>query len=694
MVDADENNFKKYVVEESNSVLIPKIELDNGGDDDFRDRQGIGLNLSKIKSKFRKKMNSKDNNFGQAKKKTGNKRIAILLFILLIIITPLLIEGLLIFRVYQSGIALKDSAEKLMSASKFQNIEEIKNGISNTKSQLDNFSSTYEGVSWLGFLPYFGKYISDGQHLINAGFYGLDSLEIVIEAAEPYADIIGFDGAEENGNADQTAQDKLDFIVKTLPELVPKVDELSEKVALIKKEVDEVSPEDYPKEFSDYEIRENIKKLVDLVDTSSEMIKNAKPLLEASPYLMGVGEEMTYLVIFQNDKELRPTGGFITAYSIARVINGNFDPTTSSDIYNLDNNYTPKIQAPEPIIEYIKGPYVISDKLRLRDMNWSPDFSESMDLLSEEIKSAGIDGLDGIIAVDTQVLVNLLEVLGSVDVPGYGKFSNEIVTECNCPQVIYELESFADIEGPIVWSENEPGKIVYAPENYDNRKKIIGPLMNSILSAVLGQPNEKMPALFEAAIKSLSEKHVLFYLKDEDVQKAIEEFGIGGVLKSYEGDYLFINDANLGGRKSNLYVTQEVLQEVDIAEDGSATKTLTITYKNPEKYDGWLNSVLPNWVRVYVPAGSELISIEGLEEKEDPYEEYGKTVYAGFFELRPQGVAKVVIKYKLPFEVQDRYSVYIQKQPGKDYSLYSFDVDGDQEEMYLRTDKELVFNVN
>ena len=88
-------------------------------------------------------------------------------------------------------------------------------------------------------------------------------------------------------------------------------------------------------------------------------------------------------------------------------------------------------------------------------MNWSPDFSESMELFSEEIEKAGIKDIDGIIAVDTQVLVYLLEVLGPIEVPGYGKFSNEEVAECNCPQVIYELESFADLEGPIVWSESD-----------------------------------------------------------------------------------------------------------------------------------------------------------------------------------------------------------------------------------------------
>src|SRR3989344_6916749 len=101
---------------------------------------------------------------------------------------------------------------------------------------------------------------------------------------------------------------------------------------------------------------------------------------------------------------------------------------------------------------------------------------------------------------------------------------------------------------------------------------------------------------------------------------------------------------------SNLYVTQEVEQEIAVARDGSVEKTLTITYKNPEKHDGWLNSVLPNWVRVYVPEGAKLIASEGLQEEEDPYKENGKTVFAGFFELRPEGVSRVTLKYSLPEE--------------------------------------------
>ena len=213
--------------------------------------------------------------------------------------------------------------------------------------------------------------------------------------------------------------------------------------------------------------------------------------------------------------------------------------------------------------------------------------------------------------------------------------------------------------------------------------------MNSILSNAMGQPKEKLSGLFQAAFKSLTEKHILFYLFDEKAQAAIEDFQIGGKISESGGDYLHINDANLGGRKSNLYVTQEVNQEITISKEGSVEKTLTITYKNPAAYDGWLNSVLPNWVRVYVPKGSTLISQEGLEDKVDPYEELGKTVFAGLFKLRPLGVAKITFKYKLPFKVNGDYKLFVQKQPGTGSPLYTLKLGKKEEEFYLTTDRQI-----
>lgn len=606
----------------------------------------------------------------------------------------LLVNGLLFYNVYKKAITVQASAKGLISSFNAKDLPRVKEEMAKTKTSLSALSVSYKAVGWMKAVPLLGGYVADGGHVIAAASYAMDAGDVLISGIEPYADIIGFSGGEYKADSGQeTAEDRLDFVLKALPELSLRMDELVAKVNMIRDEVDNIDPDRYPENIAGRKLREEIRKTLELTDMSADLLARGKPLLASAPYLLGMDEPRRYLILFQNDKELRPTGGFMTAYSIAKVDKGNFETVASSDMYNLDAQYKPVVAAEEPLIKYLKGPYVLSKNLRLRDMNWSPDFETSMQLFTTESQKAGIKDIDGVIGVDTQTLVNILEVLGPIGVPGFGDFSTKIVAECNCPQVIYELESFADIEGPIVWSENEPGKIVYAPPNYDNRKKIIGPLMNSILANAMGQPKDKLPALFEAVFKSLTEKHVLFFLPDEVAQSAVESFGVAGKIEVFDGDYLHINDANLGGRKSNLYVTSEVNQEVSIAKDGSVEKTLNITYKNPEKYDGWLNSVLPNWVRVYVPKGSQLISFEGVEDKSEPYEEFDKTVFAGFFNLRPEGIAKVALRYRLPFKVSDTYKLLIQKQSGTDRPLYILKVGREEQEFFLTTDKELKISI-
>ncbi|MBU2035868.1 DUF4012 domain-containing protein, partial [Patescibacteria group bacterium] len=470
-----------------------------------------------------------------------------------------------------------------------------------------------------------------------------------------------------------------------LPELTPKIGEISGKISKAEEYLVDIDPERYPVTFSGKKVRVPLSSALNIFDEVSKFVTKSEPLFEVAPYLLGLDDSREYLILFQNDTELRPTGGFLTGYAIMDVEKAKFDNVSSNDIYNLDAKYRGSVEVPDPIATYIKQPYGLSKVLRLRDMNWSPDFKKSMELFLKEAKKAGVPDVDGIIAVDTQALVNFLDVIGPIGVPGYGNFSTKIEPKCNCPQVIYDLEQYADVEGPIVWFD---GKIVYQPANADNRKRIIGPLMNSILANALGQPKEKLPDLFNAAFKSLFEKHILFYLTDETAQQGVESFGIAGRIEDFTGDYLHINDANLAGRKSNLYVTQEVEQKYEV-EKGKIVKTLTITYKNPEKQDGWLNVILPNWVRVYVPYQSQLIASEGLKDKAEPYDDLGKTVFAGFFELRPEGVAKVTFKYSLPFEAQKDINLLIQKQPGTKTPLYTIESGKTKDEFFLRTDEQL-----
>lgn len=663
-------------MDNNSAILIPKIETVKKDDtpSSFVQSENSNMAVKSEEPKLFKSPTSKD------KKKKLFIGLGIFVAILIIFLVPSLLFFTKAKSVYDKLIPLTQQED-------YGNLEKIKSDFLMAKNEVSSLKASYSLIAWMKYVPFAGGYVSDLGNGLNASVKVFEAGEIAFTTVDPFLEELGF--KEATDTSEKSAQERIDFVVNSIPEILPHADEISKKISEAEMYLSKIDPNRYPEEFRGVMLREKIKDALDMFKSLSKYVSESKPLLENASYLLGMEEDRTYLVLFQNDKELRPTGGFLTAYSVMKVSKAKFEPVVSDDIYNLDSKYKPEYPAPQAIVDLIKGPYILSQNVRLRDTNYNPDFKLSMDMFTKEAEKAGMDGIDGIIAVDTHLLVNILNAIGEIGVPGYGNFSTKVDPRCNCPQVIYELESFADIEGPIIW-DPVTGKIILRPPNSDNRKKIIGPLMNSILANALAQPKEKMPDLITAIFKSLTEKHVLFYLYDENAQKAVESFGIAGRIEDYQdGDYLHVSDSNLGGRKSNLYVKHEVSQEYSLSKDGFIQKTVTLTYKNPEKHDGWLNSVLPNWVRIYVPKGSTLVDVQGLEKQYDTTEELNKTVYSGYFKLRPEGVSKVIFTYTLPVKKMDEFKLFIQKQPGTDAPLYTITTDKQEEEFLLTVDKEL-----
>ncbi|MFC1727668.1 hypothetical protein ACFL0Y_04050, partial [Patescibacteria group bacterium] len=261
---------------------------------------------------------------------------------------------------------------------------------------------------------------------------------------------------------------------------------------------------------------------------------------------------------------------------------------------------------------------------------------------------------------------------------------------CDCPQVFYELESYAD--RPVGEIRKE-------------RKGIIGPLMHSILLNMMGSPRKKWPLFFNVAWKDLQEKHILLYFFDEEFQEAVEVLNAGGRIKETEADYLHVNDCNFGGAKSNMYIQEEVTQKIEVAQDGTVTKKVTIDFRNPappsdcnlERGELCLNGLYRDWFRLYVPEGSELLEATGSEVEVVTYEELGKTVFEAFYgdeaPLRPQGKSQLSFRYRLPFKINqgESYELLIQKQPGSKNHDYIVDFNGQEESFILDSDKELQF---
>ena len=596
-----------------------------------------------------------------------------------------------VLKIRASFLALEESGRLIAPHIKAQDLEATQNQLGDIKTKLEAFKSDYQRLSWLNIVPIAKNYFQDGLHGIVAGGEVLSAAEVTVKSIAPYADVIGLKGLSTTGDGDPPAQDRINFIINTLDKLKPQLSQIGSHLEAARKEVDQINPNRYPKDFRGLPIRDRLTSGINLLDQSASVVNDAGPLLESAPYILGLDSPRKYLVIFENDAELRPTGGFMTAYAILSVNKGKISIVQSDDIYALDAKFTKKISAPAPIKNYLpKVPY-----WNLRDQNLSPDFRVSMETFYPNYVTTGSPKVDGIIALDTQVLVDLLKVTGPIGVPGFGNYSADNDPRCNCPQVFYELELFADVEGPVVW-DSVSGQIIVQPKNYQARKSFIGPMMYSVLANVMAQPKARMAQLFNTSAALFQAKHVQFYFTDPNIQTSVETFNLAGRVREFEGDYLFIVDTNFAGAKTNAWVTYTADQKIEVSGDGTVTKTLTLTYKNPQPYFEdkttklKLNGIFRDWLRVYVPKGSKLIEAKGFETGQVTGEDLDKTVFEGFFTLTPLNVKTISLKYELPIKLKSPYKFLIQKQAGAKNFPYTISLNNRKHpEIILSADQEL-----
>lgn len=641
-----------------------KIQLSSTGNDSLDTRIGM-------------RRNKRVSNNRRFPKKTVS--------ILGICIAILIIFGVALYfplkKTYSSALETYKQAQIAWGTVKQQNIAQSGAELDKTKTKLLETQKNLNSLSFARFIPIASWYYNDADHLTKAGLHGLNAASALIASVEPYADVLGLKGKGTftGGSAEQRIQ----TAVMTMGKITPRIDDIATSLIEVQKELDKVDPNHYPSFLGGDKIKQRLTTVQTLANEGVVFVQEARPLIKVLPSLLGESEEKKYLVLFQNDKELRPTGGFITAYAIFSIDKGVIKIVRSDDIYTLDNNLSPKRQAPAPILKYL--PKVTT--FNLRDSNISPDFVTSMDTFKGMYEDvSGREKVDGIIALDTHVLVSTIKILDDEVQAGGLTFNTKEDKQCNCPQVIYELEN--NISRPVNYIKTD-------------RKGLLGSLLYAIMQKSLrSSPKLYWGPLLQNMLTEASQKHVLFYIYDKDAQSGIEALNAAGRIVTVEGDYLHINDTNFGGAKSNLYVTQTVLQEYNVEGDGSVNKAITIQYKNPyppsncnlEKGDLCLNATLRDWLRIYVPKGSKLVDSKGSEVKLTTYEEFGKTVFDGFLTVRPQGSATFTITYKLPFKLASGspLPLLIQKQPGTNDNQYTIKVKGRQvQDFPLITDKKV-----
>jgi len=404
-----------------------------------------------------------------------------------------------------------------------------------------------------------------------------------------------------------------------------------------------------------------LEKYMQLAESTTAALKEITPLLKtltaALPELLGSEVPKTYLLVFQNSNELRPTGGFIGSYAKLVLSKGQINKLVVDDIYNIDGLLETKgveIKPPEALEEHLGV-----SRWLLRDANWNPDFSASAEQIGEFYSLATGDDVDGVLALDLQIVQQLLELTG----PIYLAQFNESITAEN----FFEKTEF------------------YSEADYysgsPQKKTFLSLLSAKLLEKVLQLETGAFGQLAQIANNSLSERHLLIYLPEREVAKILAQKNWDGGIRSFAGDYLSIVDANVGATKANYYVKRNLNYSVkNIDRQGGFEGVLTINYVHGAASNAWPGGAYKNYVRVYVPQGSVLKGVErssegvdtkalDITEEIDQTEGSDKTVWGTVFVLDAGKSLSLTFTYDLPPEkglglTSDSYSLLVQKQPG------------------------------
>ena len=572
------------------------------------------------------------------------------------------------FFVFRPVLQIKVRAQEVAASAKELKTAFTKNDIDLVKKQLDDLNKKYQdlekesqAIYWAAFIPY----VADYKNGVEAGDYIIKAAHEAVVAIAPYADLIGFKKGE-SSFLEKSSEDRLQTAVLTLDKVLTRIDVISDDIKNAQERINKIDPNRYPEQFGKTVVKSSIVNLKNQFAGLASLFVDAKPLLKNIPNIFGKDKEKTYLILFQNDKELRATGGFLTSYAVFKIKDGKLRVEKSADMYTLDQTISAHPVAPPEILTYHKN----VSQFYIRDSNLSPDLVKSIELFNSlYAKSSEKVDYDGIITLDSKILVDMLTIYGDTEADGV-RFSANKDKRCDCPQVLYTLFDLVD-----------------RPVNYvkENRKGILGDLMFALLNKALAfSPSKYYGTLMQTMYKNLQEKHMLLYFTDQQLQTSVEKINFAGRIRDFDGDYLHINNVNFAGAKSNLFISEVVDSKTKTGSQG-VEREVSIQFRNPyphsdcnlERGGLCLNAQLRNWMRVYVPKGSKLLKFEGSETQVKTYESLNKTVFEGFLKINPLGYAKVNIKYTLPSYISTSpYQLMVQKQPGVDALTLKVEADG------------------
>ncbi len=505
----------------------------------------------------------------------------------------------------------------------------------------------WEGLFWIKYIPGLKqsyteteKIFEGAEHLSKGGQYLTQGFEPYAEYFKNFEPTASFEGSTSSGSNLYNEE------LEAMEDSVILIKNAQVEISLAAEAFGDVDTSVYPNS-----IEKKVDRLIQETEKVDETVDTAQNFAGFLPDILGKDGRQTYIVLFQNPMELRSTGGWLTSYAVVGIEYGQVRELEVNDVYTTDGQLTERVEPPASMQEALG-----TTDWKLSLSNWSPDFPQSAEAAEYFLKQSGeTTSIDGVIAVDLEYVRGLIDIWGEIEIPGEA----EPVTSDNMYDKVIEIHR-----------EFTPGST--------QKPAFLSNLANEIMKKTLQSPSDSWADIASVSMEALNEKHLLAYMHNTSFNQFLDDQDWGGQLNP-ETNIVYPVEWNDGGNKANHFITRSTELDATITDENTVQQKLTINYENSSTQNKYPEGVYENYIRIYLPRGSKMIRVEGIESTDFETDSGANLeVLSGWVRVPVKSKTSISISYKLergdvsdfPVTIEPgglvSYRLNMIKQPGLD----------------------------
>ena len=432
--------------------------------------------------------------------------------------------------------SLSEVLPQLEDAIKSGDSDTLKSCTQTIQSAVDSMRESLAGGMWsvASFVPVLGGDVTKARELLNQADDLVDNaLAPLSEALQEYP----FTALVTDGVLNTDAVSRYAEVVSQVQPVFARVSEGIDKIGA----------------FTVGQLNEALDKIREPLDSLSKALATYKDIVASLPDLIGCNGARTYLIVAQNNAELRATGGFPGAWGTVTVENGQVTL----------GGFTTLVARRDVTFDLTDEEYALfGDGMATSpgSLNVTPDFPRAAGLMAQAWEAYQEQAVDGVIAMDPRFLQDMLALVGGVTAS-----DGTVVDGTNAAQVLLNDTYWR------LGSDGAAQDVFFA--------EVAGLAADQVMNNLA---NVNFADFFDTLRTDVNAGRLLVWSADEGVEAALKNSSISGTL-GYDAANpvlgVYIND-NTWAKICWYLTTDTQVSGSTTNADGTVTYDVTTTFMN------------------------------------------------------------------------------------------------------------------